>query len=185
MSPPQWRRILRSKNRSYSTLPTILGQQGQFALIFFCSPFTVVIVCRVPKFIYFLVAVQSWYSVVSACITLTHPTSSKSSGFIVWLLSWIKEGHCGDYWVHSWKSFPYKSSQLIFLRFELPLNFIFHCYRTQTWQFTFFFLLLPFLITKCQVLNIRGTWPFVAKDLMYWLASPQVPSCTSSPIRAV
>ena len=28
---------------------------------------------------------------------------------------------------------------LIFLRFELPPNFIFQCYRPQTWQFYLFF----------------------------------------------
>ena len=46
---------------------------------------------------------------------------------------------------------------LIFLRFELPPNFIFQCYRPQTWQFLhIFFLLFPFLVfTKCQVLNLR------------------------------
>ena len=33
---------------------------------------------------------------------------------------------------------------LIFLRLELPPNFIFQCYRPQTWQFYISFLLFPF-----------------------------------------
>ena len=44
---------------------------------------------------------------------------------------------------------------LIFLRFEQPPNFIFQCYRPQTWQSTYFCLLFSFLVLgKCQVLNL-------------------------------
>ena len=41
---------------------------------------------------------------------------------------------------------------IIFLKFELPPNFIFQCYRPQTWQFYIFFPALSFLVfTKSRV----------------------------------
>ena len=54
--------------------------------------------------------------------------------------------------------FSYKSSYHFRPRFKLPPNFIFQCYRPQTWQF-YFFSLSPcsfnFWYSQCQVLNLR------------------------------
>ena len=41
----------------------------------------------------------------------------------------------------------------VFLRFKLPPNVIFQCYRPQTWQFYFFFLLFPFLVLNLRVVD--------------------------------
>ena len=50
-------------------------------------------------------------------------------------------------WLELWQALPSRNLfpiqiLLIFLIFELPPNFIFQCYRPQTWQFYLFFLAL-------------------------------------------